>query len=153
MQLQTRSSLFQIMACRLVGAKPSSEPTLTHCQLDHWEDHFSEILTKIQQFPRKEINLKMSSANWWLFCLGINVLNHGIENIIDPSAETFPERYEHYNIQSRGFEISRDFGGKTYYRLVDRCPDIISVSRNVTWWKYGGGFQMIIYAKVKKDLY
>ena len=28
-------SLVQIMACRLFGAKPSSEPVLTYCHLDH----------------------------------------------------------------------------------------------------------------------
>ena len=30
----TRSALVQIMACRLIGAKPLPEPTLTYCQLD-----------------------------------------------------------------------------------------------------------------------
>ena len=31
------SSLFQIMACRLIGAKPLSEPMLDYCQLDPCE--------------------------------------------------------------------------------------------------------------------
>ena len=30
----TRSALFQIMACRLIGAKPLPKPMLTYCQLD-----------------------------------------------------------------------------------------------------------------------
>ena len=34
------------------------------------------------------------------------------------------ERYDHYNIQSRGFEDFTRFGGKTSYRLVNRGPDL-----------------------------
>ena len=36
--------------------------------------YFSEILFRIQMFPFKKIHWKMSSANWWPFCLGINML-------------------------------------------------------------------------------
>ena len=31
------SALIQIMACRLLGAKPLSKPELVSCQLDPWE--------------------------------------------------------------------------------------------------------------------
>ena len=37
MRHQACPSLVQIMACRLVGAKPLSEPMLPYCQLDHKE--------------------------------------------------------------------------------------------------------------------
>ena len=37
MRQLTRPLLVQILACRLVGAKPLSEPTLVYCQLDPWE--------------------------------------------------------------------------------------------------------------------
>ena len=30
-------TLVQLMACRLLGAKPLPEPVLTGCQLDPWE--------------------------------------------------------------------------------------------------------------------
>ena len=36
---------------------------------------FSEILSDIHAFSFKKIYLKMSSAKWWQFCLGLNVLN------------------------------------------------------------------------------
>ena len=36
--------------------------------------NFSEILIEIQTFSLKEIRLKMSSAKWCPFCLGLNVL-------------------------------------------------------------------------------
>ena len=37
MRRYTMPSLAQIMACRLTGAKPLSEPMLPYCQLDHKE--------------------------------------------------------------------------------------------------------------------
>ena len=36
--------------------------------------NFSEILIRIQTFSFKKMHLKMSSANWRPFCLGLNVL-------------------------------------------------------------------------------
>ena len=36
--------------------------------------YFSEILTGIQTFSFKKMHLKMSSAKWRPFCLGLNVL-------------------------------------------------------------------------------
>ena len=35
--------------------------------------NFSEILIEIQKFSYKKINLKISSAKWRSFCLGLNV--------------------------------------------------------------------------------
>ena len=37
--------------------------------------NFNEILIKIQTFSFKKMHLKMSSAKWRSFCLGLNVLN------------------------------------------------------------------------------
>ena len=38
------------------------------------ETNFSVIWMKIQQFSDNKMHLKMSSANWWPFCLSLNVL-------------------------------------------------------------------------------
>ena len=54
----TRPLFVEIIACRLLGAKPSSEPILDYCQLDTWEHIW-----------------KWQSAKWHLLCLGLNVLN------------------------------------------------------------------------------
>ena len=54
-----------IMACRLFGAKPLSEPMLDYCQLDPW----------IQHFLLKEVHLKMLVAKCRPYCLGLNVFN------------------------------------------------------------------------------
>ena len=40
-----------------------------------WETNFSEILISIHTFSFKKIHLKISSAKWRPFCLGLNVLN------------------------------------------------------------------------------
>ena len=39
-----------------------------------WETNYSEILIGIQTFSFKKMHLKMSSAKWRPFCLGLNVL-------------------------------------------------------------------------------
>ena len=42
--------------------------------IGHWGTDFSEILIGIQTFSFKKMHLKMSSAKWRPFCLGLNVL-------------------------------------------------------------------------------
>ena len=76
-------SLVQIMACRLVGAKPLSEPR----QAIIWTNVgmlltrplgtiFNEIFIEIHTFSFKKIHFKMSSGKWQAFCLGRNVFTH-----------------------------------------------------------------------------
>ena len=50
MRQLTRPSLVQIMACRLVGTKPISEPTLVYCQLDPWEWTSVKYQWKLKHF-------------------------------------------------------------------------------------------------------
>ena len=59
-----RPSLVQIMACRLVGTKPLSEPMQ---EIVNWN-------LKIVIFLFKKMRLKMLSAKWQPFCLSLNVL-------------------------------------------------------------------------------
>ena len=40
-----------------------------------WGTNFSEILISIQSFSFKKMHLKMASAKWRPFCLGLNVLS------------------------------------------------------------------------------
>ena len=69
MRRWTGSALVQIMACRLDGAKPLSEPMLTYYQFDHRETYFNEILFEIQIFSFSKMRLNMSSTKWRSFCL------------------------------------------------------------------------------------
>ena len=45
--------------------------------------YFSEILTGIQTFSFKKMHLKMSSAKWCSFCLGLNELIYEMEGLIE----------------------------------------------------------------------
>ena len=44
--------------------------------------NFSEILIEIQTFSFKKMQLKMSSAKWRPFCLGLNVLTHWVQVLL-----------------------------------------------------------------------
>ena len=44
--------------------------------IGHLGTNFSEILIQIHTFSFKKMHLKMSSAKWRPFCLGLNVLRH-----------------------------------------------------------------------------
>ena len=55
------------MACRLVGAKPLSEPNAGILSIRTLGTNFSEILIEIQTFSLKKIRLKMSSAKYVYF--------------------------------------------------------------------------------------
>ena len=63
------------MACRLDGAKPLYESMLEYCYLDPLGANFSENLIEILTFSFTKMRLKVSSAKWRPFCLGLNVLN------------------------------------------------------------------------------
>ena len=70
---QNRQSLIQIMACCLFSTKPLSKPVLT-CQLDPWEHISLTFGSKYDNFHWKKNSFRMYSAEWWPFCLCLNVL-------------------------------------------------------------------------------
>ena len=65
------------MACRLKGAKPLSEPNARILLIGPLGTNFIEVLIGIQTLSFKKMHLKMSSAKWRPFCLGLNVLMSG----------------------------------------------------------------------------
>ena len=67
------STLLQIMAFRLFGAKPLSETMRPYCQLDP-EEHISINFIQISKFSFKEIHSKLSSAKVAAIFPGFNVL-------------------------------------------------------------------------------
>ena len=54
--------------------------------------NFSEIVSEIHSFSFKKMDLKMSSAKWSLFCLGLNELNPIMTWIESISSSKFPWR-------------------------------------------------------------
>ena len=71
-----------------------------------WGTNFSEILIGIQIFSFKKMHLKMSSAKWRPFCIGLNVLCSACE----------PLRAE----ESSGYNGAT---GMSVGILSGRCPD------------------------------
>ena len=69
----TGSALDQIMACRLVGAKPLSEPMMEYCQFYPQEQTSVKYQSK-QAFSFKKMHLKMLFGKCRPFCLILNVL-------------------------------------------------------------------------------
>ena len=74
MHHQLRPSLAQIMACRLFGTNPLSEPNAVLLSVGPLGTNFSEISIKIHTFSFKKMHLKTSSVKWQPFCLSLNVL-------------------------------------------------------------------------------
>ena len=69
------------MVCRLVGAKPLSEPMLV-LVIRTMGTNLSEISIEIVMFSFKKMRLEVSSEKRWPFCLGPNVLNaHGCQPV------------------------------------------------------------------------
>ena len=58
----TGSSLVQVMACLLFGAKPLPEPMLAYCWLDSWEHNWMKFESEFYHFHSRRCNLKMSFA-------------------------------------------------------------------------------------------
>ena len=63
MRLWTRSSLVQIMACRLLGAKPLSEPMLTYSQSGHKEQNSVKYHSKLEHFHSRKCIWKCRLEN------------------------------------------------------------------------------------------
>ena len=66
--------MVQIMACRLFGVKPSSEPNAGILLIGPLGANFNEILIEIHIFSFK----KMSSGKWWPCCLSLKALTFAL---------------------------------------------------------------------------
>ena len=56
-------SLFQIMACRLVDAKPLSDPMLEYCWLDHQEQTSVKFKSEFKHFHSRKCTRKCRQRN------------------------------------------------------------------------------------------
>ena len=72
MHQQSKSSLVQIMACRLIGTKPLPEPMI-YCQLDP-ENTFQRHIIRNSEIFTQENEFGTSSAKWRPFCPSLDVL-------------------------------------------------------------------------------
>ena len=88
MRRQSRTSLIQIMACRLFDTKPISEPMLEYCQLDHWEQTLVKFYSNSNIFIHK-IHMKISSVKLRPFHVGLIVLtiSYDIDSVLQLSRQ------------------------------------------------------------------
>ena len=70
MRQSTRSALVQIMACRVVGAKPLSEPMLNYCQLASREQTSVKFESKYKIFHTRKCIWKCRPRNGGHFVQG-----------------------------------------------------------------------------------
>ena len=64
------SALVQIMACRLFGDKPLSEPMLVYCQLDSWEHISVKFESEFYRFHSRKCIWNCRLPKWRPFCSG-----------------------------------------------------------------------------------
>ena len=101
------------MACRLVGAKPLSEPNNAGILLiEPLRTNFVEISIEIHTFSFKEMHLKMSSGKWRPFCLGLNVLNSQQALHTSPSPVSY---------------------GVSIERILEKINHVIKAPHVITW--------------------
>ena len=55
----------------------------------------NEILSEILTYPFKKMHLKISSAKWWTFCLGLDVLIQGPHSCMSPPSHIAILTYRH----------------------------------------------------------
>ena len=64
MRQWTGSSLVQLMACRLIGAKPLPEPVLAYCHLDSWKHISVKFESEVYHFHSRKHNWKCRLPKW-----------------------------------------------------------------------------------------
>ena len=70
MRQWTGSSLVQVMACRLFGTKPLSQPMLVYCQLDSWEQTSVKFKSELYHFRSRKCIWNCRLPKWRPFCPG-----------------------------------------------------------------------------------
>ena len=95
------------MACRLVGAKPLSEPMLSAPRIlliGPLATNFSESLIEILTFSFKKMRLKVSSAKWRPSCLGLNVLSQFVDDCVTVQSSVKQNKNKHKMNHYHGFD-------------------------------------------------
>ena len=68
MRRRTGSALVQVMACRLFGARPLTEPMLAYCQLDSWEQISVKFEKEFYNFHSRKCIWKCPPPKWRSCC-------------------------------------------------------------------------------------
>ena len=73
------STLVQVMACRLFGAKPLPEPMQAYCQLDSWEQISVKFELEFYHFHSRKCIWKCRLPEWRPFYLGGDELSWSLK--------------------------------------------------------------------------
>ena len=95
--------------------------------------NFSEILIEIQTFSFKKMHLKISSAKWQPFCLGLNVL-------------MFPNHLQQYTAYSTAFT---NIEHRSY---VSNGVSVVSIWEKINLWFYLISFTWQQFLKKYRNL-
>ena len=139
------SLLSQVMACRLLGGKLLHvlETMLTYFRLDPWKQTSMKSWYKLKTISLKKI--KISSAKWWPFCLGLNVC---MLMYVSSLSYTINETYHTVLVQGRcGNYVARIDRTEIWQASRDTRPMFKqNVNRSVqfrfnagTWYVYNFG--------------
>ena len=91
MRRWTGTSLVQVMACRLLGAKPLPEPMPAYSQLDLWKQISAKFESKLCHFHWTDnTNMTFSTA-----CVLPGWLSAGWHNLCNSSWGSFHQIYQH----------------------------------------------------------
>ena len=96
------SSLVQILACRLFGTKPLSEPMLAYCKLHPWEQVSAKFHSKFKHFHSRKCLLRNGShvdcsVSIWLDSFPKHLAFHGTHKSI---ISFLSQNYQHCFLQS-----------------------------------------------------
>ena len=131
MRRQPKTSLVQIMACRLYGAKPLSEPKLEYCQLNPWEPTSVKSYSKLKHFhSRKDIS-KCRLRNRRPFVSASMCLKNVLTNPMTLSIGTlivYPLLMHRINALNGYMSMN---SGMLFYFFKNRWPRA-NVARNIT---------------------
>ena len=134
----TGSALVQIMACRLIGAKPLSEPMLEYCYLDPYEQTSVKFESKYKTFHSWKCIWKCRLGNGGHFSRGQWVKNQRSPFRV-PSSRFFTTLYPKPIVLSAGTSFTLPITFRPLEKDVyeDKIEFLTNVSDQWEWWIMG----------------
>ena len=103
------STLVQIMACRLFGAKPLSKPILAYCKLESWGHISVKFESELYDFHSLKCNWKYRQPKWRPFCPGGDEFNEFIWLLSCLSEHGNVDKYGTYILFQRHLQLHCKF--------------------------------------------
>ena len=108
----SESSFFQVVACRLFGAKPLPKPMIAYCQLNSWGQILVKFESEFCHFHSRKFSWKCRLPKWWPFCTGGDELIQ-----LHPAYEN-PYRPNHHHRSANPYSNFRSFASHSSYMIT-----------------------------------